>query len=502
MRTIHFDRGTLKQPKELPNGFLRVDAFLTRVGVFLYQNNDGTLRRELRLPDEVFNEDSLDGLRGTALTFGHPADPVSLDNAKDLQIGSVGVDVRRDGAAVRGQLTVNDKDAIAKMKKGTKEVSCGYWADFDPTPGVTSGIDGVADGLAYDGIQRNIKYNHAAIVDHGRAGSSISARMDASAWRCDDVSWSVSETGVVCDSLLAMNLQMLMYNKGLTIGELATVAATTENGMESILSGMVVPTGFQIEALAELFDVSDKSLKDLLPDRVRDYVDSALGDKMKFKITIDGVSYEIEGDESAQQALTQKITRDASQLADAVARAVDADKHVAAIVDSHKSEIAKESARADAALEKVSELEKARADAMSPEVISKAVAARVLLENQASKVIGSGFKADGQSDDEIRRAVVLKVSPGAVGALDGGDPLYLRARFDQAVESAPVDTSRKSNSVVVDAVSRNDGSADRIGSKLDAATADYAKRNDSMWSRPLSASKDSPSAPAPVTVRQ
>jgi hypothetical protein len=45
-----------------------------------------------------------------------------------------------------------------------RELSCGYTLNLDETPGTTP------TGEHYDAIQRDIVYNHIAIVPHGRAG--------------------------------------------------------------------------------------------------------------------------------------------------------------------------------------------------------------------------------------------------------------------------------------------------------------------------------------------
>ena len=50
-------------------GFLVARAPVTSIGVFSYRNPDGSERRELRLPEEVFNADSLASLRLKPLTL-------------------------------------------------------------------------------------------------------------------------------------------------------------------------------------------------------------------------------------------------------------------------------------------------------------------------------------------------------------------------------------------------------------------------------------------------
>lgn len=171
---FRYDRGTLRSPQTLPGGRLRVDAALTRSGVFEYRNPDGSLRREWRPEDEVFKAASLATLVGAPFTDDHPSEgAVDTENADKLARGSVVGEPRRDGALVIGTLVVTSKPVITKMREGKVEVSCGYEADIDETPGVTP------TGERYDCVQRNIQYNHVALVAVGRAGPQARVRMDS-----------------------------------------------------------------------------------------------------------------------------------------------------------------------------------------------------------------------------------------------------------------------------------------------------------------------------------
>lgn len=154
-------------------GFLEAPAYLTRVGVFRYRRADGTTVRELRHPDEVFHEDSLATLRAAPVTVGHPADFVSPDNAEALEVGVVGR-ARQDGKFVDGTVSIRRATAIAKVeKRELTEISLGYTCRVDATPGVF-------EGEAYDQVQRDIVYNHAAMLPPGagRAGSDVRMRLD------------------------------------------------------------------------------------------------------------------------------------------------------------------------------------------------------------------------------------------------------------------------------------------------------------------------------------
>jgi hypothetical protein len=181
LRAIRFDRGELKKPKRTTAGFLRADAYVTRVGVFNYLNADGTVRRELRHPDEVFDAASLETLHLIPVTREHPVELVTDSNAKGLAVGTTGTDAEKSGRFVRSSLQVTDGETIADIESRDKsDLSCGYECDKDLTPGVTKGIAGVRDGLKYDLVQRNIRYNHVAATARGRAGPEVSIpRMDS-----------------------------------------------------------------------------------------------------------------------------------------------------------------------------------------------------------------------------------------------------------------------------------------------------------------------------------
>lgn len=156
-------------------GFLRVPGNVARTGIQQY------LARELQLPgdpnrivrvyrpaDEVFNADSLASYDGTDVTVNHPDGLVNSENFRKVSAGVVrGVGrMAADGIHVECDLIVKDASAINSLNSGKCELSVGYTAEYDETPGVT------ADGEPYDFIQRNIKVNHVALVDRARAGST------------------------------------------------------------------------------------------------------------------------------------------------------------------------------------------------------------------------------------------------------------------------------------------------------------------------------------------
>ena len=141
--------------------------------------DDGTLRREYRPAEEVFKAQSMDSLRTKPVTNDHPPEFVTSLNSRFFSVGMTGEKTERkkvDGDSdeyLGVPLTVTDQETINSIKvDGKAEVSCGYTCDVFDEPGEYN-------GEKYDAIQRNIKYNHLAVVDRGRAGPEAKIRLDS-----------------------------------------------------------------------------------------------------------------------------------------------------------------------------------------------------------------------------------------------------------------------------------------------------------------------------------
>jgi hypothetical protein len=174
MKQVRFDRGgSLRSPRVTDKGRMRVDGVFTRAGIFTYYNTDGTKRRELRPPEEVFRADSLASLELLPVVEDHPASGLLGTNAERAQ-GLTLEGVHREGAdLVAGTLVVTDPGLIQTVRAGKAALSVGYEVEYDPTPGTHPTYGD------YDGIQRNIRGDHLAIVDVGRAGPEARLRLDS-----------------------------------------------------------------------------------------------------------------------------------------------------------------------------------------------------------------------------------------------------------------------------------------------------------------------------------
>lgn len=163
-----FDSIPLGETYFTPEGYLIDNPILTRVGIFEYHNADGTVRRELRLPEEVFAAESLASYKGKPIILTHEAGLVNTDNVQQEHIGTVLSEGVQDGENVRAQIVIHDAESLSS---GLRELSLGYTQTPEETPGIWN-------GQRYDAIQRDIRINHLALVQKARAGEQARLNID------------------------------------------------------------------------------------------------------------------------------------------------------------------------------------------------------------------------------------------------------------------------------------------------------------------------------------
>ena len=188
-RVRRYDRiGHLSSPEQTPEGYMIYDAWISRPGVFAYKGKDGTIRRELRLPEEVYAPEAMLSFRGKPTVLLHPktenGDALDLtpDNVRKYTTGHVLTDPYRDTETdrLRAKLLIMDRDHLEAIAAGVHEQSCGYKCRIEHTPGVHP-VYG-----PYDAIQRDISGRHVATLPVARAGSDIKLRADGAFMVIDD----------------------------------------------------------------------------------------------------------------------------------------------------------------------------------------------------------------------------------------------------------------------------------------------------------------------------
>jgi hypothetical protein len=92
----------------------------------------------------------------------------AADPKTAVTVGCIGSDVSFDSPYLRSSIAVWTDEAIKLIEsKQQAELSCSYRYRADMTPGLTP------EGVAYDGVMRDIMGNHVALVEKGRAGPDV-----------------------------------------------------------------------------------------------------------------------------------------------------------------------------------------------------------------------------------------------------------------------------------------------------------------------------------------
>jgi uncharacterized protein len=176
MKTVHrYDRGELRNAVRTDEGYYLVEGYVSRPGVLEYRQDDGSIRRELVLPEELHRADSLSTLARKPVTLEHPPEFVGPENVDKYGVGDTDgeVEVEAMNGFVKVKMAVRRKDGIEAIDRGIKELSPGYTVDLDETAGEHPQYG------RYDAIQRNRRYNHTAITVAGRAGAQVALRADS-----------------------------------------------------------------------------------------------------------------------------------------------------------------------------------------------------------------------------------------------------------------------------------------------------------------------------------
>lgn len=383
------DALTLDAPRRTKDGYLVTRARAARDGIYEYlgaevdpagarvKANDTV--RVYRPADEVFATDSVASFIARPVTNDHPSVPVTADNWKQHARGAV-MGALKDGQYLAFDLTVMDSAAIADIEAGKRELSNGYSCDLDWTAGTTP------DGQAYDAIQRNIRGNHVAIVDRGRAGAECRIGDGLPQLMSDGVKEAVSWL----KKAIALHEKHMNGSAPTTGKEGEKSQMLMMEQMENALAALVATTSKSRPSMKMDRTGSQCRISDSKPFAACDANPAILADlnkeKVMKKIVLDGLQVDLSDADAVAAAFT-KLQDQAKAAAD---EAEDMKKKMAA-KDGEVAALTKQLADAKAASE--------------PAAIDKLVADRAALVATV-KALDASIVTDGKTDAEIRRALV------------------------------------------------------------------------------------------------
>lgn len=352
VQRVDYEATPLAEPVVLPNGFLLLEGFPSRAGVFLYYNPDGSERREFRPPEEVSRADSLKSLEHRPLTDDHPREgAVTPENVGKYGRGVVleGVSFDPSTNLMRMRALATHKDLIQKlMTKDKGELSCGYEADVVEEAGVWN-------GEPYTHVQRRIDYNHLAVVQRGRAGDQCRLRLD-------------------------------------TAGNVLPL--DTGSAPPSNVSVPPLPT--QPAKRAEKQDMAQKMYIG--------GVEMEVDDTLAKQIMVERTAFETQR-AALEKKIADMIANSAVQTGQASAELADAKRAMSAAETEKQTmsaQLADARTKMDAMQVKVTMLETQRADAMDETKIAERVSVRAKLQADATRLMPTDYTCEKKTDHALR----------------------------------------------------------------------------------------------------
>lgn len=160
------------------DGRMHVDkSNLTRVQVAPYRGNEipgwearGLIPTKIyygfRPPEELSDPETIKSVIGIPIQLNHHLDYPDAP-AMDTRVGSTGDQAAFDGTFLSNSLHIQNEDACRRIRDGSmKQLSLAY--RYDPDFSST----GEFKGQKYDFTMRNIRGQHLALVEEGRAGDT------------------------------------------------------------------------------------------------------------------------------------------------------------------------------------------------------------------------------------------------------------------------------------------------------------------------------------------
>ena len=307
MRMNFSDRSAIGTTKKTQEGYLIATARVARTGIQEYIASElgfvgDHIVKVYRSESEVFHKEALKSLSRVPVTVDHPREIVTADNWKDLAVGEVGDEIMRDGEWLVVSPMIKDASALASAASTHKEISMGYSAELrDASP------DTGADYEMY-----NLRFNHLALVNKGRAGSE--ARIG------DSINWGASPVTKEEKTMTVELKTVILGDKAVQVEakDAETVAGILKDH-KSVIDAKDAKIG---ELEVKLSDAMSKILSDeeiakmisskIESDNKRKAVIDKVGDKAKdwTDAQIDGaflaLDFDIKTDDTARNAISDK----------------------------------------------------------------------------------------------------------------------------------------------------------------------------------------------------
>ena len=167
---------TAQDKKEIDiNGYWLIkDNPMTKAGVFPYLGKQispelepSKIYQVLRPKEELTKPETLKSLELIPLLNDHEMVGKDFTPVEEKgSHGTTGQNVKVKGNVITNDLRLLSEAIKNEVESGKKDLSMGYRCRYELTPGEF-------EGQHYDAVQRDILYNHIALVDEGRMGPDV-----------------------------------------------------------------------------------------------------------------------------------------------------------------------------------------------------------------------------------------------------------------------------------------------------------------------------------------
>ena len=358
------DRVSVGDIKETAEGYLVATARVARTGVQQYLASElgdvaatagfkpNDVVRVLRSEKEVFDEASLRTITRLPVTIDHPKEHVTADNWSKLSVGEVGDAYATELEWIVVNPMIKDAAATKAAKTTHKQISMGY----------TANIVEYGDKAIADFEQKDIRYNHLALVSKARAGDM--ARIADSWGVCPVEDYDPGNSPITRKGVSDMELKPVVLGDAVAqvaVGDIAAVEA------------------YKVAMTKKLTDA------EAAKKAAEDKKDEEIGElKAKLKKAEDAAVVDVDALVAARSALVAQV------------KAVDAAIEVAGKSDAELRKLAVKSKLGDAAI----------ADASDAEIsgMFKVLAAGAGKSNPVADAISTGVKTVGDQATAMQDA--------------------------------------------------------------------------------------------------
>lgn len=157
------------------NGYWYIEKNpISRTGVFPYlgkqisdELDPDRVYQVYRPAEELFSPEAMASFKLMPLVDEHTMLGKDYTPAEQKGIeGVLGEKIERSGDMLTADIKIYSESLKDEIRNGKKELSMGYFCDYDLKPGTYK-------GQHYDAVQRNLRGNHIALVDKGRMGHDV-----------------------------------------------------------------------------------------------------------------------------------------------------------------------------------------------------------------------------------------------------------------------------------------------------------------------------------------